>query len=94
MKHICDLCRHKYSALTMSQVSISHGEYCFWTSGIATHFRRYHRKYPKLAWLCGKCYSKAQQAPVQARSADKPAHRRRHVSRKRNTSARKGGASL
>ncbi len=62
MKHICDLCRHKYSALTMHQVSLYDGEYCIWTPDRAAYFRSHRLKYPTLAWLCSKCYGKAQQA--------------------------------
>jgi hypothetical protein len=64
-KHICDRCRHKYLEMVMQQVSLYDGEYTMWTADRAAYFRSHSLKYPALVWLCGSCYSAAQQAQAE-----------------------------
>lgn len=57
-KHICQECRHLFSALTLRRVRVHNGNYYLWSDGIAEEYRR-HWHYPPLCWLCGTCYSAA-----------------------------------
>ncbi len=68
MKHLCHGCKHRFSSLFLTQVSLAGGEYTIWNETRAAHYRRQHQRFPRRVWLCMTCYGHASQSPIKQRT--------------------------